>query len=130
MSGSIPQWSQPWGFANIGMPSLQGHWNPHATTGSHFATSSPWNTQGAIPRASNLHQAFSSASPQAMSNQPATSPQGILGAAPQAMLATVPTQQGFGQAPTVQWFPDSGATHHVTNNPTVLVDNIPVSAPE
>ncbi|XP_057453027.1 uncharacterized protein LOC130744884 [Lotus japonicus] len=106
----------PYTGLGAGMHNPFGPWcappTVHGTWGSQFSAR-PQQQAGAIPRGFT---------------PPTAPPQ----APPQAMLATVPSQ---GPSPTaaaaaVQWFPDSGATHHVTNNPAVFVDNSPVSSSE
>ncbi|XP_057430184.1 uncharacterized protein LOC130723231 [Lotus japonicus] len=106
----------PYTGLGAGMHNPFGPWcappTVHGTWGSQFSAR-PQQQAGAIPRGFT---------------PPTAPPQ----APPQAMLATVPSQ---GPSPTaavaaIQWFPDSGATHHVTNNPAVFVDNSPVSSSE
>ncbi|XP_057452779.1 uncharacterized protein LOC130744625 [Lotus japonicus] len=47
-------------------------------------------------------------------------PQAMLASAPQAMVASAPSTLG-------SWFPDSGATHHVTHDASVLSDSMSVT---
>ncbi|XP_057459080.1 uncharacterized protein LOC130749718 [Lotus japonicus] len=76
----------------------------------------PWLPQGQFPAPTAQTPQF----PRPPQQQVST------GMHPQAMLATVPAHHSS----PVTWCPDSGATHHVTNNPGIFVDHVPSSSQE